>query len=236
MNAPLSELHLQTLTFLLQTGQKEQAIKYYSDVTHASSFQAKDAVNGLEQSLLSPQTERAINIPMVEEAEGSEPYWAEIDIQIQQGQLIQAIKIYRNTVGTDLKTAKEAVENRRDTYFNTASLSRSPVTRSPDQLWDIVDECLRADKKIEAIKVYRQIMNVDLKEAKDKVDERALTVKHVPDSKIKPLKTSTSTTDKFKILMFWLIVLIICCLLMSHFIQSITLVNIIRFFIGLFSF
>jgi len=46
-----------------------------------------------------------------------------------------------------------------------------------DDGWEYIDMCLKDNRKIQAIKTYRQLHNCGLREAKDKIEERALKLK-----------------------------------------------------------
>ena len=98
----------------------------------------------------------------------------------RSGRKIEAIKIYRDTFGSGLAEAKEAVENLVDgkplnfTNFQMFSVNslRSNKTSPSDQMSDLreVQAELQRGNKINAIKIYREKFGVGLKEAKDAVD------------------------------------------------------------------
>jgi ribosomal protein L7/L12 len=90
----------------------------------------------------------------------------ELDRLIAADQKIPAIKHYRTVTGAGLKDAKEAVEARME---ELAAQARSD---SPPGLQPELDRYIAADQKIMAIKHYRTITNVGLKEAKDAVEAR----------------------------------------------------------------
>ncbi len=89
----------------------------------------------------------------------------EIKSLLAAGGKIVAIKRYREETGTDLATAKTAVE-----LLETGG-SWTGTTRSPDQelISEIVYQLSRGEK-IEAVKLYRDKLRVSLKEAKDAVE------------------------------------------------------------------
>ena len=98
---------------------------------------------------------------------------AQILADIQAGKKINAIKRYRELTGVGLKEAKEAVE---------ASMNNVPLTKSAPAVARVVlspAEALadadllahmQAGKKINAIKRYRELTGVGLKEAKEAVE------------------------------------------------------------------
>ncbi len=89
---------------------------------------------------------------------------------VAKGNKIAAVKLYREITNVGLKEAKEAVE---------AIMSGVPVvTPAPVQsglqndalLEDRIKRFLAERKKIEAVKLYREVNHCGLKEAKDAVD------------------------------------------------------------------
>jgi ribosomal protein L7/L12 len=90
----------------------------------------------------------------------------DIKAQIAAGNMIAAIKLYRDATGTGLAEAKQAVE--------LIAAGKPPPTGAAPSLsahaMQEVSALLMAGKKIEAIKLYRTAVGVDLKDAKDAVD------------------------------------------------------------------
>jgi ribosomal protein L7/L12 len=93
---------------------------------------------------------------------------AQINAEIATGRKINAIKYYREFTGQGLKEAKEAVEaierGQRPTF---SGYQNQPVGDVMAQ----IEQELRAGRKINAVKLYREAYGVGLKEAKDVVDE-----------------------------------------------------------------
>jgi len=90
----------------------------------------------------------------------------DIKAEIAAGNKILAIKLYRDATGAGLAEAKQAVEL-------LAAGKPPPTGAAPSLSADAMREVralLIAGKKIEAVKVYRTAMGVDLKDAKDVVD------------------------------------------------------------------
>jgi ribosomal protein L7/L12 len=112
--------------------------------------------------------------------EGASPQQVELDARLEQQdeirqllqarQKIQAIKLYREETGVNLKEAKAAVERME------AGMQESWPQEQPEQTRsDLVDPArlqrlIREGRKIEAIKYFRQQRGVGLREAKDAVD------------------------------------------------------------------
>lgn len=101
------------------------------------------------------------------------------------GNKIEAIKVYREATGVGLKEAKDAVEDMiaREAYYPTQSFggnSNYPAAGGPSlALSPEVMRLVEENKKIQAIKLYREQTNLSLKEAKDAVEvyEREIRLK-----------------------------------------------------------
>jgi len=92
---------------------------------------------------------------------------ADIDLLLQQGRKIEAIKLYRERTGVGLAEAKEAVEA-------MATGQEPPAGRTIDSAWEAeLISLLERGQKIEAIKLYRQRHDVGLKGAKEAVEALA---------------------------------------------------------------
>lgn len=95
----------------------------------------------------------------------------EIRRLIADGQIIMAIKRYREIYGVGLAAAKDAVEAIRD--GEDVHTPPTPLTADVGNLVGNVAEVRRliaAGRKIEAIKLFRETFGVGLKEAKDAVE------------------------------------------------------------------
>jgi len=97
---------------------------------------------------------------------------------MQTGKKIEAIKIYRQETGSGLKEAKDAVEALAAGQPIARRSGESVETNGVDlnSLEGQVLALMRDQKKIWAIKVYREQTGVGLKQAKDAVE--ALAAKH----------------------------------------------------------
>ena len=70
------------------------------------------------------------------------------------------------------------VLSRKDLIMaNTLWKRYSDVGMTKDTMWDYIDYCCMRQRKIQAIKTYRQFTNCGLREAKDTIDERLRTIK-----------------------------------------------------------
>ena len=83
---------------------------------------------------------------------------------LQKGKKIEAIKRYRAETGVGLKEAKEVIEGVQNPV-------KAPATLPPESLKQEVVEMLQANRKIGAIKLYREQTGMGLKEAKEAVEE-----------------------------------------------------------------
>jgi len=89
------------------------------------------------------------------------------------GKKIQAIKLYKNCMGVDLRTAKEFVDDFEGQLraecperFGGAMAS----AQLPEDTERAIAAALFAGKKIEAIQIYRTAAGCGLKESKEHVD------------------------------------------------------------------
>lgn len=88
-----------TLTALIQSGQKIKAIKQYRERTGSGLKEAKDAVEALERGEPLP-TPHAVLTTVNQD----------VVSLVREGKKIAAIKLYREKTGVDLAEAKAAVE------------------------------------------------------------------------------------------------------------------------------
>jgi ribosomal protein L7/L12 len=91
------------------------------------------------------------------------------------GNTIAAIQLYRQITNVGLKEAKEAVEAMASGQPVVLTSSNVVTTQAsfsgdPGQVMRQVEEYLRRNQKIEAIRVVREATNLGLKEAKDAVE------------------------------------------------------------------
>lgn len=104
---------------------------------------------------------------------------AAIATELAAGQKINAIKLYREYTGLGLAEAKAAIEQFRASDYSAgapdtgaADTGAAEAGLSDQQLASILAE-LRAQKMIQAIKLYRQYMGVGLADAKAAVEQLA---------------------------------------------------------------
>jgi ribosomal protein L7/L12 len=96
----------------------------------------------------------------------------QINAEIQAGRKIEAIRLYRKFTDEGLREAKEAVEAIERGQKPAFSAYHTPITdHAAGDVRAQIERELRARRKINAIKLYREAYHVGLKEAKDAVDE-----------------------------------------------------------------
>ena len=152
---------LAEVSALLASGHKIEAIKRYRELTGVGLKQAKDSVEAIAAGSAPPVLPSASTA--MPASEGS---LAEVHSLALQGKKIEAIKRYRELTGVGLKEAKD--------YVDALDAGAQPpaVTPVAPSVGDLAEVYALAHqgKKIEAIKRYRELTGVGLKEAKDYVD------------------------------------------------------------------
>jgi ribosomal protein L7/L12 len=164
----LSSADLAAISALAAGGDKIAAIKRVRELSGLGLKEAKDYVEGLPLGMPgdlptpTPQTSGS--------ASGAAPDLAEVSALLASGNKIAAIKRLRELTGLGLKEAKDYVEG----MAATGALPAYPPAyiQQPAGVGDLaeVHALAQQGRKIEAIKRYRQLTGVGLKEAKDYVD------------------------------------------------------------------
>lgn len=157
-----------TLHYWLGRGNKIEAIKAYRLATGSGLKEAKDVVEAFERGAALPG-----EFPLQGVAQSQavpQTVEAHIEELLRAGNKIEAIKVFREVTGEGLKESKDAVEAfERGEPLQLSSVPAAPPL-SPQGLDEQVRLLLLQDKKIEAIKVYREATGYGLKEAKDAVE------------------------------------------------------------------
>ena len=110
--------------------------------------------------------------------QNAEARLGEIAYLLQAGKKIDAIKLYRQVTGASLTEAKAAIEhmemsgspgmvNPQPWSMPRASAAEASI---PDELLAEVTYLIAQNKKIQAIKLYRQYTGMDLANAKNAID------------------------------------------------------------------
>ena len=105
----------------------------------------------------------------------------EVKQLVQNGKMLEAIKLYREITNVGLKEAKDAVEaiqrGEPIQINNIVTSNIAGTTNQAEQMKDVV-RLIKEGNKIEAIKKFRQIYGVGLKEAKDAIDGMDTTISY----------------------------------------------------------
>jgi ribosomal protein L7/L12 len=163
--------HPGEIRMLLNNGEKLRAIKLYREETGTGLKEAKQAVDHLIWQMGREQEQARLTIldqGETNSAESLEEVWRLLRARDKIG----AIKAYRRATGAGLKEAKEAVE-RMEAGIPGAEVETSEASETTEASFvdpDKLQRLIRAGRKIEAIKYYREQRRVGLKEAKDAVD------------------------------------------------------------------
>lgn len=164
---------------LLATNNKIGAIKALRRITNLGLKEAKQVVDGYNLPPgYSPPTQQSYN-PATVDLNASE--FAPVRAEIARGRKIEAIKVLRQIGNLSLKESKDLVEAYMAQPGGSPPLSASDLTAARrvysasqvdlnDPQYAEVREYIRQGKKINAIKVLREITGLGLKESKDIVD------------------------------------------------------------------
>ncbi|MBI5715688.1 MAG: ribosomal protein L7/L12 [Chloroflexi bacterium] len=156
---------------LAQSGRMIDAIKLYREITNAGLKEAKDAVESLQRGdpFIRLDDVSTTATPQAEKMK-------EVVRLIKGGNKIEAIKLFREATGVGLKEAKdavEAIERNRSATINTVTTSTpyttAPATPQAAAMQEVI-RLVQSGNKIEAIKKFRELYGVGLKEAKDVID------------------------------------------------------------------
>jgi ribosomal protein L7/L12 len=133
---------------------KINAIKRYRELTNVGLKEAKDAV---EYAIAHPESAKKGRSGLDVNTGG-----AGVRDLILEGRIDEAVTVYAAFMGVDEFTAKDAVAN--------LERQLNAETRLNDDGMNSVRDLLEQGNKIEAIKQYRLLTGVGLKEAKDAVE------------------------------------------------------------------
>ena len=151
---------------------KIHAIKLYRKITGQGLKDSKTAVehfieNGYWLGFPSETSSQSES-----DVPDSDNPFAEVERFAKAGQKIQAIKEYRKITGQGLKDSKAAVEHfLGDGYWSGFSVETSTTAESePENPFTEVERLVKADRRIHAIKEYREITGQGVKDSKDAVE------------------------------------------------------------------
>jgi ribosomal protein L7/L12 len=165
--ADIPDGDLAAIRALIAQGNKIGAIKRVRELTGLGLKEAKDAVDAIEAG--APLEARPAD---GNTGHGEVPAQPLDDVRalVERGNKIEAIKRVRELTGLGLKEAKDYVES-MPAYSAPPPLPNA-TARQPAREAGLaeVHTLARQGQKIQAIKLYRELTGVGLKEAKDYVD------------------------------------------------------------------
>lgn len=168
----------------LENRRKINAIKLFRELTNVGLKEAKDAIDeieavlpyGREEALSRLRDKLADYPPVTPSRQAAAPTDADMQMvldELHNGRKITAIKIYRELTGLGLKEAKDYVDQLEGQIKQfgqvTHATLRDKATVDPAGVPEIV-QLLQRKRKIEAIKIYREMTGLGLKESKDAID------------------------------------------------------------------
>jgi ribosomal protein L7/L12 len=160
------------LKHLVRNGQKAEAVELYQEVFGVGHHEALAAVERMAAGGPMVVASRTSETPGVAN-DTSATQMAEALRLALSGDKLEAIKVYRAATGANLQEAKDAVEQMA--AGQPADLNRAaPQTDAEESRraanHAALQKLARSGQTIEAIKLYRGMYGVGLKEAKDAVD------------------------------------------------------------------
>jgi ribosomal protein L7/L12 len=149
----------------LRAGQKILAIKRHREKTGCGLAEARDFVEARAAALAGPSPAPVIAEPP--DVNGLQP---ELDRLISAAAFIPAVQHYQARTGASVEDAIAAVDARRFVLMRAESAARTAVEE--DGLQPELDRLIRAGEMIQAIKHYRRITGLGLRDCKDAVEAR----------------------------------------------------------------
>lgn len=146
---------------LVKEGRTLEALRAYREQTGASLDDALTVVDGLQQELqpddaVAPQADRGVDgaVPL----EGPD-----VTALLQAGRKLDAIRLYREQTGSSLKAATDVI---KELERKLDIEDESEIEHSQD-----VPTLLRAGRKIDAIRVYREQHGSSLQDATKAINQ-----------------------------------------------------------------
>jgi ribosomal protein L7/L12 len=162
--------NLAEIRALLVQGNKIQAIKQLRELTGLGLKEAKDAVEAMDAGSYetTPASSQPSSQPSSSQFSGQA--LEEIRSLVEHGNKIGAIKRVRELTGLGLKEAKDYVDS-IPRHGSPPSLPSAGVNQPTSQAsLAEVHALAMQGQKIQAIKLYRELTGLGLKEAKDYID------------------------------------------------------------------
>ena len=171
------------------------AVKLVRERTGCGLAEAKEWVDTHRHpGTLAGQGQSAATQPTIESAMPA------IDVQIRSGNLIQAIKLYRDATGLGLKESKDFVDDRKRQLG--AGAATGPRKSTAEILVD-VDQMIRSERFEQAVNVYSEWAGLSSQEARKYLDIRKMVIQSrdraqgVPQTQPKP-QTQPATAPPSK--------------------------------------
>jgi ribosomal protein L7/L12 len=166
-SAQIADAGLAQISALLARGNKIEAIKRVRELTGLGLKEAKDYVEAMAAGAIHDLPAPAHSAG---DANDSGQTLAEVPALLARGNKIEAIKRVRELTGLGLKEAKDYVEameaGGEPPALPSTGAARPASQGSLAEVYALASQ----GQKIEAIKLYRELTGVGLKEAKDYVD------------------------------------------------------------------
>jgi ribosomal protein L7/L12 len=157
-------VNLDLVRTLVKEGRTLEAIRAYREATGADLDDALKVVDGLQNTMdaddAPPQADRS-----GDEGDGGEMVALEgpdVTALLQAGRKLDAIRLYRAQTGASLQAATDVI---KDLERKLDAQNDSELEHGQD-----VETLLRAGRKIDAIRVYREQHDVSLKAANDAIN------------------------------------------------------------------
>ena len=147
-------------------GQKPLAMKRHRERTGCDLRAAYDFVNARTAELAGPSPPAAT--PEPPDVNGLQP---ELDRMISAALFIPAVQHYQARTGASVEDAIAAIDARRFVLLRAESATRASAVKD-DGLQPELDRLIRAGEMIQAIKHYRTITGLGLRDCKDAVEAR----------------------------------------------------------------
>lgn len=155
-----------TIIDLIKNNKKVEAIKYYKEETGADLVEAKEYIDNIANNSIIMENKNEIDIDLINRT---------IFELLEKDHKISAIKYYKDKTGVGLAEAKEYVDNIAnnsviDLNTNTVRMDKNLSSEELNKLNLELQELLYMDKKIEAIKLYRERTGKNLKASKEYIE------------------------------------------------------------------
>lgn len=155
---------LSSLIDLIATNRRMDAINLIQVIFDTGPT---EAVTAVDKMLEGETLESALSVFFPDKTSLPHPADIAIHASLLAGNKIEAIKRYRELHNVGLKEAKEAIES----FYVSSQLPQTRKNQPPSETDKAKIDALVSERQLfEAIKLYRKVYNVDLKQAKEMVE------------------------------------------------------------------